>query len=61
MQELREQLKNAKNELNNIIIIPPGQENELVLEIIEMKELEEQLKKYIKQGEEILKQNFKKN
>lgn len=54
-------IKKAKQELALKIEISPGQEQEMALEIIEMQELEEKLKKYILQGEEILKQVMKKN
>lgn len=60
MQELQKQITNAQEELQNTINIPC--DTELLLEeIIEMKELENQLRQYIKQGKEILKQNIKKN
>ena len=61
MQELRNELKKARNELKQKINIQPGYEEDIVLELVELKELEKKLKKYIKQSEEILKQNFKNN
>lgn len=61
MQDLRICIKKAKQELALKIQISPGQKEEMALEIIEMEELEVNLKKYIHQAEEILKQNMKNN
>lgn len=57
MDKLRNVLSNAKKELKQQIkCVPPGME----MEFSEMEELENQLKKYIRQGENILRVNLKK-
>ncbi len=61
MQDLRWWISQAKKELSLKIDILPGHKEEMAIEILEMEELEAKLKKYIKEGEEILKQNKKYN
>ena len=58
MERLRQSINDAKKELEKRINIPPGVQEQSPMEFAEIKTLEEKLKKFISQGEKILKENF---
>lgn len=58
MEGLRQCLKDAKKELANKVSIHPGVKQEAPLEMAELKILEDKLRKFIKKGEVMLKENY---